>query len=76
MHTVKKAGGLAFPWPFKVPGHSPMEPGLSLRDFFAATALQGILSNPTMGLPIFKDDPSLAQAAYEYADAMLRARGK
>ena len=46
--------------------------GMSLRDYFAASALQGICaSGPT---PDFTDE-CLAREAYNLADAMLRARG-
>lgn len=40
--------------------------GMSLRDYFAAAALQGILAtNP----PLFPKD--IVTAAYEYADMMM-----
>ena len=46
--------------------------GMSLRDYFAAKAMQGVLSSPT--------DPtsfaSLAEWSYKAADAMLEARSK
>jgi hypothetical protein len=43
--------------------------GMSLRDYFAAKAMQGILYE---GL----DPEETAQHAYEMADAMLKARKK
>lgn len=52
----------------------PAEPGMSLRDYFAAAALQGILASyagPDCGLP---NDDTAAVRAYDYADAMLKAR--
>lgn len=46
--------------------------GLSIRDYFAAKAMQGICSHAdTWGLAT---SPKIAQAAYELADAMLAAR--
>lgn len=46
--------------------------GMSLRDYLAAQAMQGICSHPdTWGSPI----PQIASLSYEMADAMLRARG-
>lgn len=45
--------------------------GMLLRDYFAAQALGGMLAS-TPGRHIFP--PSAATEAYEYADAMLRAR--
>jgi hypothetical protein len=45
--------------------------GLSLRDYFAAAALQGHCANPDFGSISGK---SLARAAYEISDLMLAAR--
>lgn len=55
--------------------HYQTHPGMSLRDWFAGQALMGMLANgePTIQLPT---GFSTAQCAYEYADAMLRARAK
>lgn len=46
----------------------------TLRDFFAAHALAGLLPAPKVPgvLPLSHD--GMAQAAYAYADAMLKAR--
>lgn len=50
--------------------------GMSLRDYFAAAALQGLTANPgahkTGGGTLTADD--MASGSYELADAMLRAR--
>jgi aspartyl/asparaginyl beta-hydroxylase (cupin superfamily) len=58
-------------------GNDPMTPvpATNIRDFFAAHALQGILSNP---LEPNVPDPQtfLSKLAYAYADAMLAAREK
>lgn len=45
--------------------------GLTLRDYFAAKAMQGRLANPDW---LCSDDRT-ATEAYQLADAMLRARG-
>lgn len=46
--------------------------GMSLRDYFAAAALGGMMADPKAPRAV---DPSLyAQQAYMMADAMLRAR--
>ncbi|AWV78407.1 hypothetical protein GD426_07205 [Enterobacter hormaechei] len=45
--------------------------GLTLRDYFAAKAMQGRLANPDW---LCSDDRT-ATEAYQIADAMLRARG-
>lgn len=48
------------------------EHGMSLRDYFAAKAMQGICAHAdTWGLAT---SPKIAHAAYELADAMLFAR--
>lgn len=57
---------------------------LSLRDYFAAKAMQGIIASETQGEGLMlprqggEQNPSYylrnAQLAYEIADAMLRAR--
>lgn len=46
------------------------EGGMTLRDYFAAKALHGILSHPDMPL----DDDKLAEFSYRVADEMLKAR--
>jgi len=53
-------------------GVAPYNPGMTLRDYFAAKAMQGYCSNQqhtsscTVGLT--------ADCAYEMADAMMKAR--
>jgi hypothetical protein len=54
----------AFPNP-----HRTDMTGMTLRDYFAAKAMQGILADPNT--PEIMD---IAGAAYEVADAMLKAR--
>ena len=44
--------------------------GMTLRDYFAAKAMQAILSDPAYVLP----DEKLAVFAYYVADTMLEAR--
>jgi hypothetical protein len=45
--------------------------GMTLRDYFAAAALQGIYANPKHG---FNEHYTDAQEAYEMADAMMAVR--
>jgi hypothetical protein len=45
--------------------------GMTLRDYFAAKAMQAILSDPNYSNP----DDKLAASSYYIADAMLVARG-
>ena len=49
--------------------------GMTLRDYFAAKAMQGLIASPR-GTPDGKDatDAYYAKAAYVMADAMLKAR--
>jgi len=59
-------GGPAFP------AHENwrIDSGMTLRDYFAAKAMQALLGNPEIdGEPI-----AYSQLAYKYADAMLKAR--
>lgn len=63
-------GGPAFPG---APTLADPAEGMSLRDYFAAKALQGLLSNcwlETDGVGV----PGFAKDAYNFADAMLQAR--
>lgn len=61
-------GGPAFPVPDR-----GVTRGMTLRDYFAAAALQGMLANakPGDGTP-----EEFAADAYSFADAMLAARRK
>jgi hypothetical protein len=61
-------GGPAYP----APTTKPLEnyyPGISIRDYFAAKAMQSICNVWPRITP-----ESTAKTAYEFADAMLRAR--
>lgn len=67
------------------PSHGSMgervESGMTLRDYFAAKAMQGMISSGT-GYSIYKEKEvitgprAMAPKAYEYADAMLAEREK
>ena len=53
-------------------GYEESQPGMTLRDYFAAKALQGLCACPdTLGS--YSD---FALTSYEYADAMLAERRK
>lgn len=80
--TERNDGGPAFP---QILGerYEPMSTeGMSLRDYFAAKAMQGMLSNPYYMEEMyeyFKGDnlkigKSICESAYAVADAMLKAR--
>ncbi len=49
------------------------DPGMTLRDYFAASAMQGWLASYGSNDGAPKADTT-ARMAYEFADAMLRAR--
>lgn len=51
-------------------------PGMTLRDYFAAKALQGMLADLPNSLYGLDWMEKTAKSAYEVADAMLAARGQ
>ena len=61
-------------FPFVAEDHTGMmiNMGMTLRDYFAAKAMQGILSGYTHGS--IPPTESLTPASYKIADAMLKAR--
>lgn len=65
--TDKQTGGPAFPINGGLP-YTPEIDGMTLRDYFAAKAMQGMLAGGRTG------DDYVAALAYRYADAMLKAR--
>jgi hypothetical protein len=48
----------------------PLTAGMTLRDYFAAKAMQGFLATVKVDCP----DNLIAEDAYNLADAMLKAR--
>jgi hypothetical protein len=77
--TNKETGGPAFPAPAGV-SHIT-EQGMTLRDYFAAKALQGMLANAGPYDPEWAEDSPghkhawlIANLCYAYADEMLKAR--
>ena len=50
--------------------------GMTLRDYFAAKAMQGILASSAPITSAIDVDQLVAAAAYKIADAMLKARKK
>jgi hypothetical protein len=65
--SAANTGGPAFPLMFT---HATTQYGMTLRDYFAAKAMQAILSNPEYT----GEDSGLAAQSYNVADAMLKAR--
>lgn len=73
----RKDGGAAFPRAGQLgPDKAVDYPGMTLRDYFAAKAMQGILAS-FAGLASSLPKPeSVAADAYAQADAMLAARSQ
>ncbi len=73
-----KIGGPAFPRPLKKYDSSLNEyyldhenyPGMTLRDYFAAKAMQGIVGKD------FSEAEFISKHSYKIADAMLKERDK
>lgn len=86
----QKTGGPAFPVETKLnpisneaddyqtqDNHITQFAGMTLRDYYAAKAMQGILSNPGQLDNVNEAAASwVARDAYLVADAMLKARNK
>jgi hypothetical protein len=72
----KKTGGSAFSragheWSEMCWVEAPAEQGMTLRDYFAAKAMQGMYASESFPTGVMADT---AAEAYEMADAMLKAR--
>lgn len=64
--TLHDCGGYAFPFDTD----REISRGMTMRDYFAAAALQGLLADPQMhGSP-----NEIVACVYKYADAMLAYR--
>ena len=51
------------------------QPGMDLRDYFAAKAMQGLIHH--FDFMTFRDDPlRVARWAYDASDAMMKARAE
>jgi hypothetical protein len=66
-----KTGGPAFPWCGDLNDCPTINLGMTLRDYFAAKAMQGIIASLQEGEDF---DDRGCEWAYKVADAMLRAR--
>lgn len=73
-----KVGGSAFPRAGYAPVGNGEADGMSLRDYFAAKAMQGMTASfggMTMDV-IIESIPVAASISYAVADAMLKERAK
>ena len=59
---------------FTTDGKVVAHPGMSLRDWFAAAALSGIIACHADSDERLPDEKKAAKWAFEYADAMIAAR--
>jgi hypothetical protein len=78
LEDLNKAGGTAFPTEGELADESSFYyPGMTLRDYFAAQVVNGILSaehdNREYGVQGYQE---MAEQAYAIADAMLKERNK
>lgn len=67
-------GGPAFPWCGDLNECPTINLGMTLRDYFAAKAMQSLVSDTEWRTGEWKPDTALA--AYKMADAMLKERNK
>ena len=76
MTTPKDDGGPAFPCAGIITPDGIAFEGMTLRDYFAAAALQGLLAACRPGYEYTGDNgpQRCAAEAYRYADAMIAAR--
>ena len=65
--TGIRQGGRAFPHPRYVDIK-----GMTLRDYFAAKAMQALVAAPDIDLGL----RAIADCAYKQADAMIKAKGE
>lgn len=68
-----KDGGPAFPF-VEPPTECGTSPGMSLRDWFAGQALPAAIECTQRGFIMIGGPEGASRVAYEYADAMLKAR--
>ena len=66
-------------FPLGIGGESGFNPGMTLRDYFAAKAMQSIILDPwymEQGMSFYVLGDHIANDAYIMADAMLAEREK
>jgi hypothetical protein len=73
LQAAQNDGGPAFPSGDSDWEGGPFEPGMTLRDYFAAAALTGYCSQEQYATT---DSAKIAAWAYQDADSMLAERGK
>lgn len=77
MNTPIKTGGPAFPETSPDPlGGNAQVSGMTMRDYFAAKAIQGFLASFAGADCRMPTPEQLAHDAYQQADAMIAERSK
>lgn len=71
LNKLEEEGGPAFPFTKKA--YSLDYPGMTVRDYFAAQALPGLVQRAALGE---YNHAGIAELAYELADAMVVERSK
>jgi len=74
MTDERKTGGPAFPDGSTNPWGVPEKAGMTLRDYFAAKAMQTLLQTNTGAVGVNRFEHRVAETAYAIADAMLEVR--
>ena len=76
--SEKDDGGRAFPFAYETshPEEHGINGGMALRDYFAAKAMQGIISGNSPITTEYQCEEKIAVASYVIADAMLKERAK
>jgi hypothetical protein len=72
MNTKQKAASYAFPSILNIYGIREEQTGMTLRDWFAGMAMQGILSHQGLGVRFNQT----ASDAFDMADTMIAEREK
>lgn len=68
-------GGAAFPAGYHPEGNTANQFGMTLRDYFAASALKGLMANKDLlRIGEIKSKSDVAIYCYAYADVLLAAR--
>lgn len=63
-------------FPVAWPAPNAPEPGMTLRDYFAAAALQGLLARGAKKVAMNGTEMVIDEASFAIADAMLAERAK
>lgn len=84
--TIEKGAEVAFPVQFETDNLKLFGTGMTLLDYFAAKAMQGIMSNEELRVKMLMDmrhnkshkkaDDSFAEEYYSIANVMLKEREK